>query len=991
MPWVRVLLAVAALAGSTWACECQGTGRDERLVIAPGDFTELEGARVVDAEGTPSGTAVLVEQPDGFAAITLKLGEDGVLPQGLYDVSLLLGTRDGQLKWAALHCFPGGWFTGFVSGRGPGDPPGEPGKWQWHERTQPLPIAGSEQLVLQVRSKGETDLYVGAVTLERTAPYWPKEMISDEEFFGGLDRDYPGLGPVVAAADAGDYDRACAAFIEYLRRNPRKAEGRLGGVVASGPAETTGEPPSEVARLLLEDKMTLVWDPHEQPAYCTDEAHKIPPTLYSFADPHDWHSIYDDPGRRWYGWFLYANLSNLTQAYTTTGDERFARKAMDLVNRCIEQWGPFPKAFYSEGGYPNQYYTKGSFGKYSRSSGFRHGLVEGLWDVIRATGGCAGITDRERVEALKLALIMTRFVQNVRDYQNGVHPKYVWLIQAGNWLPELREVVEMSDNAPWGLMSFMDDCHYPDGAYNELCYYRHGRFAEAARDAAAQGKDMSKYLAKFRKCFDFNLWMTKPMGNDPWINDAGSGQQVDYAEPAHPGGGVVGIGAALYPDDPYLKYAVSFGEEGEPPQPTSRNFPWCGFMVMRTGWRPEDLHLILDGGRNTGSHNHQDQMNIVVTAYGSTLLCDDGYVGTGFSAPDRAYYISHPRGHNLLKVDDMAQTPNSPATGRPQAVARQSPGANPIGWRAWGNEPLDNYWLSAEGYDYAETVYDRRYRRDYEKPATYFEPARQERRVLFLKPRTGTPYWVVYDLVQAKGQEAGEHNLQLLFHFTPTSSAQVIEGGRAVRGLAEHAGLLILPRSDRPWSASIVKGEARPEENYWQGFVSGGFGNPLVPTDCAIFEHNGPLPAAVATVLYPYPGGPGGAQGGEQAASADLLPASRDGAPLPSDRALGLEVALAGGRDTVLACAEPGTMTRFGDLAFDGRVAAIRREAAGNIVSILMVEATVLRSGEQTLVDLGGRRARYLECGRGEGIAAEGVALTVEGLSVLGLEWAPDD
>ena len=94
---------------------------------------------------------------------------------------------------------------------------GEPGQWQWREVCQPVPIEDSggkiEQLVLQVRSKGDSNFYVGQVVLERTPPYYPKEMIRDEEFFGGLDGNYPGLKAVVAAADAGDYDRACGELI----------------------------------------------------------------------------------------------------------------------------------------------------------------------------------------------------------------------------------------------------------------------------------------------------------------------------------------------------------------------------------------------------------------------------------------------------------------------------------------------------------------------------------------------------------------------------------------------------------------------------------------------------------------------------------------------------------------------------------------------------------------------------------------------------------
>jgi len=392
---------------------------------------------------------------------------------------------------------------------------------------------------------------------------------------------------------------------------------------------------------------------------------------------------------------------------------------------------------------------------------------------------------------------------------------------------------------------------------------------------------------------------------------------------------------------------------------------------MRTGWKPDALHLGFAGCRNTGSHNHQDQMNIVLAAYGSTLLGDNGYVGTGFSAPDRLHYINHPRGHNLLKVDDLTQTGDYPK------------GQNLVGWRAWGNTPRDNYWLSAAGCDYAETRYDRPYRNYAVTPPDNVSAARQERRILFLKPSTGTPYWVVYDLVQPT-RKTGKHNLQLLFHATPTSSAKVVAEPLAVRITAERAGLLILPHSDKTWAPSIVRGDARPKENYWQGFVSGGYAKPLEPTDCAIFEYNGPLPAAVATVLYPYP------KTGPQDVQVRSLPASRSGAPVGTDRAYGLEVTLAEGRDVVLALAEPGTITQFGDFSFDGRVAAIRRDRAGKLTSIAMIDGSLLWLGQKPLVDLGGRKAHYVECGPGRGVKPDGVTVA-DNLPVTDIRWQREE
>ena len=70
-----ILLTLTATVGTTQAQEAEMA----RLVIAPEDFGLIEGGRLVDIEGTPTGKAVLIEEDSGFARVILKLGEGGDL------------------------------------------------------------------------------------------------------------------------------------------------------------------------------------------------------------------------------------------------------------------------------------------------------------------------------------------------------------------------------------------------------------------------------------------------------------------------------------------------------------------------------------------------------------------------------------------------------------------------------------------------------------------------------------------------------------------------------------------------------------------------------------------------------------------------------------------------------------------------------------------------------------------------------------------------
>ena len=135
---------------------------------SPAEFKELEGAKLVEAEGAPGGHAILVEQVGGHAAARIQIGPKGVLPAGLYRVTILLGSRDGTLRWATLQTFPRRkWFVATVGGQ----PSGKPA-WQATEYLLILNQPG--ETIIEIRSKGDRDFYVGQITLERTEPFWPK-------------------------------------------------------------------------------------------------------------------------------------------------------------------------------------------------------------------------------------------------------------------------------------------------------------------------------------------------------------------------------------------------------------------------------------------------------------------------------------------------------------------------------------------------------------------------------------------------------------------------------------------------------------------------------------------------------------------------------------------------------------------------------------------------------------------------------------------------
>jgi hypothetical protein len=92
------------------------------------------------------------------------------------------------------------------------------------------------------------------------------------------------------------------------------------------------------------------------------------------------------------------------------------------------------------------------------------------------------------------------------------------------------------------------------------------------------------------------------------------------------------------------------------------------------------------------------------------------------------------------------------------------------------------------------------------------------------------------------------------------------------------------------------------------------------------------------------------------------------------------------GRDVILALAEPGALTHFGEFAFDGRLAVVRHDATGKITSVAMMDGSALHCGKQPLLDIGGRRIHYVECAPGPGVSPAGVTVA-ENLRVTDLRW----
>jgi len=137
---------------------------------------------------------------------------------------------------------------------------------------------------------------------------------------------------------------------------------------------------------------------------------------------------------------------------------------------------------------------------------------------------------------------------------------------------------------------------------------------------------------------------------------------------------------------------------------TSIAFPYGGYYVMREGWGRDDAYLFLRSSREGAGHNHPDNNNIQVFAYGADLLVDRGSPGYNFPHYPKhqqmyKYYFREPRigtvfMANALSVDGMEQ-------GNPSEKLLDT-------FTGW-NTPRNNLLHFGDTFDLVEGVFDGQY------------------------------------------------------------------------------------------------------------------------------------------------------------------------------------------------------------------------------------------------------------------------------------------
>lgn len=611
------------------------------------------------------------------------------------------------------------------------------------------------------------DVWFDDLSLKETEPM-KLDPMTDEELFQAVDLTRAHMAAVREAVEAKDYASARNALLESLRTfAPPK-------YLFDPTVRPTPDPdkPCPAADRVCRHELTFY-----------DTTYKYPDHIYFNPSPpiNDEHFVFY---LNWTGFW-----ATLVQAWWDTGREKY----IDEWNREVLEW---TKAFPQAG--PQPCYPQMTW------EGTRVALWTNLWYRTREA---TGFTEQARIAFLKSLVQQTRHLLT----KAAPHPQLQSersLFIVGLMFPQFRESREWMAAGIGRTDQMLEEYVYPDGAECELTTHYHQLPIAGAglviRLSEANGIELPKRMVEtFDRLHEYYMWVAKPNGQTPQINDADIDHVRHYLE-----------NRGRETDRGDFLFVGTGGKEGTPPAESSHALPYAGQYVMRTGWDEDATYLILDAGPYGIGHQHHDALNIDLWAGGRSLIVDPGrytYVRDKW----RAFFTSA-WSHNGIAVDAQVQNRS------------QEPGR--IAW------PLDNRWISLPGFDLAVGAHDSGFGPHCERTAHW------TRWVVFRKPCT----FVVLDVVQGDG----ERDLQQMWHFAPMEVAATPDGAVATAN-PSGGNLLLAPPQASGLKLDLVKGQDDPV----QGWFSPRF-RVKEPATTAIYSGRRALPFVFETVLATFTGTP---------------------------------------------------------------------------------------------------------------------------------------
>lgn len=567
-------------------------------------------------------------------------------------------------------------------------------------------------------------------------------LTSDSSFFAAVNLDYPGLEAVEAAVRECDFTTARKEFVSHLKTRNRPAWFIDWRNPARDASYDTG-PADRYASNLL----TSVFRWHQ---FDTVVDWDFNPTENDYPE---W--VFDLNRHRFW--------KDLGEAYHATGDEKYARAFVGQLRSWIEQ-NPLPSDAANR---------PGSCWR-TIDSGFR--MTDSWSWAFFYFLSSPNFRDDDIFEMVKSFYEHGLHLRSFPTQRNWLTVEMSGLFRTAILFPEFKDSREWADYAVSRLLEQVKQQFYPDGAQIELTPTYHGLSVYSALGicdiAALNGYELPKdYVNGLKESFRYYVNIIMPDFCTPAVNDA----YWDHIP------SIIPVGAKLFPDVDGLEYIASERKTGKVPGCEPVFMPWAGWGVMRSGWDNDALYAFFDAGPFGASHQHEDKLSFLLSAYGRKLLTEFGTYSYDDS-PERRFSLSA-GAHNVTRVDGMDQN------------RRRHKNAGDL---AVNSKPQENRLISCSEYDFLEGEYSNGFGPQNEVAVTHY-------RALSYVKKGG--YWLVFDIFSPSDE--AEHTYESWFHFNSSECVPVL-GGFASSD-RDAANLSIIPlREDAP-SARLVTGQKEPE------------------------------------------------------------------------------------------------------------------------------------------------------------------------------------